>query len=191
MTQDKVNLAAPIASDGQGSMPSQAAPDLHDAIIRLPCKMPPLAQSVEVWAYQYGHRDARHAAAELASEHTAALIAENARLRVAGVEAAAMADPTDDEIAAWADGFIRESAYNRAVAVQIATEAAKWVRGQRVQVGWYYESPATGGSGVRQRMSDSELAEWRRIAHVWPVYRAEREAVPGIADVHTSDGAPQ
>jgi hypothetical protein len=103
----------------------------------------------------------------------------------------AMADPTDDEIAAWADGFIRENAYNRAVAVQIAAEAAKWVRGLRVQVGWYYESPATGGAGLRQHMSDSELSEWRRIAHVWPVYRAEREAAPGVAGVDLPDGAQQ
>ena len=36
--------------------------------------------------------------------------------------------PTDEEIAAWADDFIREHAYNRPVAVQIAAEAAKWVR---------------------------------------------------------------
>lgn len=35
---------------------------------------------------------------------------------------------TDDEIVAWADSFIREHAYNRPVAVQIAIEAAKWVR---------------------------------------------------------------
>jgi hypothetical protein len=43
--------------------------------------------------------------------------------------------PTDDEIAAWADGFIREHAYNRPVAVQIATEAAKWVRSRIAGVG--------------------------------------------------------
>lgn len=98
-----------------------------------------------------------------------------------------MAEPTDDEIAAWADSFIKQNAYNRAVAVQIATEAAKWVRGQRVQVGWYYESPATDGTGLRQRMTETELAEWRRLAHVWPVYRTEREAVPSNAGVGGSE----
>lgn len=98
-----------------------------------------------------------------------------------------MAEPTDDEIAAWADSFIKQNAYNRAVAVQIATEAAKWVRSQRVQVGWYYESPATGGTGLRQRMTETELAEWRRLAHVWPVYRTEREAVPGNAGLPAVD----
>lgn len=94
-----------------------------------------------------------------------------------------MAEPTDDEIAAWADAFIRENAYNRAVAVQIATAAAKWVRGQRVHVGWYHEAPALGTTGLHGRMSDADLAEWRRIAHVWPVYRVEREALPAIAGV--------
>lgn len=94
-----------------------------------------------------------------------------------------MADPTDDEIEAWADSFIKQHAYNRAVAVQIATAAAKWVRGQRVQVGWYHEAPALGTSGLHKTLSDTELAEWRRLAHVWPVYRAEREALPGIAGV--------
>lgn len=38
------------------------------------------------------------------------------------------ARPTDDEIASWVDGFIRKQAYNYPVAVQIATEAAEWVR---------------------------------------------------------------
>lgn len=90
---------------------------------------------------------------------------------------------SDEEIATWADNFIQAKAFNRPIAVQIATEAAKWVRGQRVQVGWYYESPATGGTGLRQRMTETELAEWRRLAHVWPVYRTEREAVPGNAGV--------
>lgn len=94
-----------------------------------------------------------------------------------------MAEPTDDEIAAWADAFIRENAYNRAVAVQIATEAAKWVRGKRVQVGWYYEMPAHERNGLRMKLSDTELAEFRRVAHVWPVYRTEREAVPGTGGV--------
>jgi hypothetical protein len=38
--------------------------------------------------------------------------------------------PTDDEIEAWADSFIRPNAYHRPTAVQIAMEAAKWVRSQ-------------------------------------------------------------
>jgi hypothetical protein len=39
--------------------------ELHAAIMNLPCKPPALTGANEVWAYQYGHRDARHAAAEL------------------------------------------------------------------------------------------------------------------------------
>ncbi|MFZ3286604.1 MAG: DUF551 domain-containing protein [Telluria sp.] len=41
------------------------APDLHDAIMRLPCDSN-LAHGDPETAYKYGHRDARHAAAELA-----------------------------------------------------------------------------------------------------------------------------
>lgn len=36
--------------------------------------------------------------------------------------------PTDEEIIAWADVFIRDKAFNRGVAVEIAIAAAKWVR---------------------------------------------------------------
>ena len=46
--------------------------------------------------------------------------------RIAG--AAVEQGPRDADIEAWAEGFIRAVAYNRSVAVQIATEAAKWVR---------------------------------------------------------------
>lgn len=38
------------------------------------------------------------------------------------------AAPTDEEIASWADSFILAQAFNRPIAVQIAVEAAKWVR---------------------------------------------------------------
>lgn len=57
------------ASDGRAS-PAAAPMDLHAAIMNLPCKPPPLANGGEVWAYQYGHRDARHAAAELVKGET-------------------------------------------------------------------------------------------------------------------------
>lgn len=40
----------------------------------------------------------------------------------------AAAAPTDDQIIEWADGFIRVQAFNRPVAIQIAIEAAKFVR---------------------------------------------------------------
>lgn len=42
-----------------------------------------------------------------------------------------MVELTDDEIAGWADTLIRQNAFNRPVAVQIAKEAAKWVQAQR------------------------------------------------------------
>lgn len=94
-----------------------------------------------------------------------------------------MVDPTDDEIAAWADGFIRQNAYNRGVAVQIATEAAKWVRGRSVQVGWYCESPIMDGSSLRPvSISAAELSERHKVGYVWPVYRTDRSvAASGVA----------
>jgi hypothetical protein len=40
--------------------------NLHNKIMNLPCKDSPVATTEEVFAYRYGHKDARHAAAELA-----------------------------------------------------------------------------------------------------------------------------
>jgi hypothetical protein len=47
--------------------------DLHAAIMNLACKVPfPLKEEPEeARAYQKGHKDARHAAAELAASHAA------------------------------------------------------------------------------------------------------------------------
>lgn len=87
-----------------------------------------------------------------------------------------MVDPTDEEIAAWAEGFIRQKAYNRPVALQIAMEAAKWVRGRNVQVGWYSYSPA-GLVPARLRpldISAAELEDRRKLGHVYPVYLIDR-----------------
>lgn len=53
--------------------------DLHAAIMNLPGN--PLWDGDDLRTYKEGHRDARHAAAALAQEHTAALITENAALR--------------------------------------------------------------------------------------------------------------
>lgn len=44
-----------------------ATSGLHDAILRLPCNAP--SEVLEKHSYKVGHRDARHAAAELASAH--------------------------------------------------------------------------------------------------------------------------
>lgn len=57
-------------------------PNLHAAIMNLPTD--PEIEHLSDYnrtLYKTGHKEARHAAAELAQEHTAALIAENARLR--------------------------------------------------------------------------------------------------------------
>jgi hypothetical protein len=53
---------------------AQAAPqgDLHSAIMNIPVKQDCLEASGHSLAYKLGHRDARHSAAELASEHLAA-----------------------------------------------------------------------------------------------------------------------
>lgn len=36
--------------------------------------------------------------------------------------------PTDEQVTEWAESFIRPVAFNRPIAIQIAVEAAKWVR---------------------------------------------------------------
>lgn len=56
----------------------------------------------------------------------------NAGARPNASASPAAGNPTDEEIAAWADSFIRKQAFNRPAAVQIATEAAKWVRSRGV-----------------------------------------------------------
>jgi hypothetical protein len=58
--------------------------DLHAAIMNLPCRVPDTLNGSQAYDYKCGHRDARHAAAELVS---AALPA---------------AQPTDEEILALA-----------------------------------------------------------------------------------------
>ncbi len=37
---------------------------------------------------------------------------------------------TDDQVVEWADGLLQKTAFNRPVAIQIATKAAQWVRDQ-------------------------------------------------------------
>jgi hypothetical protein len=43
--------------------------DLHNAIMNIPCKETVFASDLQKAAYQFGHRDARHMAAELSLEH--------------------------------------------------------------------------------------------------------------------------
>jgi hypothetical protein len=59
---------------------------LHAAIMNLPCDPPGFSTNWDVYdGYRRGHRDARHAAAELAAEATAALRTSHAAL-VAAIE---------------------------------------------------------------------------------------------------------
>lgn len=60
-------------------MPTEAE-RIHQAIMNLPHNR---ANKVALCDYVYGHRDARHAAAELAQESVAKLEARNAKLREA------------------------------------------------------------------------------------------------------------
>lgn len=62
-----------------------AAVSLHDLIMNLTCAMPPEYDAMpnERLARKLGHRDARHAAAELAATREAALIAQCDQLRAA------------------------------------------------------------------------------------------------------------
>ena len=68
-------------------MQSNPEPDLHAAIMNLPCKAHAMYEAGEQLAarvvYSFGHRDARHAAAELAGNAVATLESENAKLREA------------------------------------------------------------------------------------------------------------
>jgi hypothetical protein len=80
--------------------------DLHRQIYRMQSEHQVALRREEEAGYAKGLRDGR--------QEPRAVIAES--------------EPSDDEIVAWADGFIREKAFNRPVAIQIAVEAAKWVR---------------------------------------------------------------
>ncbi|AWL04262.1 DUF551 domain-containing protein [Massilia oculi] len=78
----RFNMAGePVAIEGAAPVAAQAgqvaAADLHDAIIRLRETSPydPVRHSTEHVAYKCGHRDARHAAAELATGSTAGQVA--------------------------------------------------------------------------------------------------------------------
>jgi hypothetical protein len=67
--------------------------DLHAAIMNLPCRYPADFLQGDDWttyAYKTGHKDARHAAAELASEYAAS----HQRLKEA-LELIAGTDPVD------------------------------------------------------------------------------------------------
>lgn len=81
--------------------------DLHSAIMNLPCTMPVAdakakGATLANVAYRVGHRDARHAAAELASAHGAQLRAEVDRLTKSREElahwVAKLADSLEAEI---------------------------------------------------------------------------------------------
>ena len=49
---------------------SEKKPDFHARIMRMPADgmNPKRGPSIDYWAYKAGHRDARHAAAEIANE---------------------------------------------------------------------------------------------------------------------------
>lgn len=62
---DAMHAAAPVAAQADQVAPA----DLHDAIMRLPCDATRsmFSSKSEMMAYKEGHRDARHAAADLAA----------------------------------------------------------------------------------------------------------------------------
>jgi len=68
-SKDEAKVEAVVAWNRRAPAPQAAQIDLHNAIMNLPCKM---GRAVEMngatkQAYKEGHRDARHAAAELAA----------------------------------------------------------------------------------------------------------------------------
>lgn len=58
-----------IAQSDRAALSLPHAPDLHAAIVNLPCTVPANRANSSAVAYQQGHRDARHAAAELVAAH--------------------------------------------------------------------------------------------------------------------------
>jgi hypothetical protein len=64
-------LARALAGQSQATK-VQAVPDLYAAIMNLPCNPPDGWGGIQQTGYKIGHRDARHAAAELANESEAA-----------------------------------------------------------------------------------------------------------------------
>jgi len=62
--------AAPVAQQSEAGAPTAAACQLHNAIMNIPHKRERSAfMNVEGMLYKHGHRDARHAAAELVHEY--------------------------------------------------------------------------------------------------------------------------
>ena len=76
--------------------------------------------------------------------------------------------PTQSEIEEWADGFLLAKAYNRPVAIQIATEAAKWAAQYAVQrlAALPAPSPLTEAEAIRLWHADTE-AHRRLSAFEW------------------------
>lgn len=67
---DGQKLAAAIEEIIATPAPQAAPSELHDEIMRLPADKAPAGRDAEHW-YKVGHRDARHAAAELVAAHEA------------------------------------------------------------------------------------------------------------------------
>lgn len=91
--------AAPMAAQGQN--------DLHEAILRIPCITPQYNNRHVGLAYEDGHRDARHAAADLAAAPAAQVLAQ-----------------PDDIPQAFLDAFLKHCCNNPAWIRQAWSEAA-------------------------------------------------------------------
>jgi hypothetical protein len=74
------DVFAKLAAQPPAVGPTQAI-DLHAAIMNIPCRAPVFVIKHPAAAYRAGHRDARHAAAELASAHQAAPLGAGAQAR--------------------------------------------------------------------------------------------------------------
>ncbi|NOV25935.1 hypothetical protein E5S69_20750, partial [Cupriavidus necator] len=105
--------------------------DLHSAIMNIRCVEPAEYQDAAVrMAYRIGHRDARHAAAELASSTPPADHREHARHMVAGAADGALTEHDAESlrmIAGWMDrdGIPDAAKLLRRLAAQPAADAPK------------------------------------------------------------------
>lgn len=108
---------------------------LHDDIMNLRCDVPKDANVNQALSFKYGHKQAQHAAAELANSADSEL--ERLRARVAELEA--QQDPTTDDISAqdWKgmDGACAFSLIDR--------HADDWTHAGRLMNAWRLANPPT------------------------------------------------
>lgn len=76
MQEDKTSAHRALAESAARNGETFRGDELHAAIMNLPCKAPDTLNGSQAYDYQCGHRDARHAAAELVAASSASMSAD-------------------------------------------------------------------------------------------------------------------